>query len=905
MKSPPNAEFAQFRFVRNAEGGVIPLPAQGIDEKNLLVLDCERWGLARLHIFEGAAVRQDKLEAFQNELKQIADIRSDSVTRLITWGRDSEELFYADEMQDGEPLPEYLDRSGGVPFSVAGEWIVQLFDFLEQVPRGLPSFDRFTTLNFQVVIDRYHQVRPVFSEFYGWTKPGAQVQEHAREWYLAQIFCSLIAGVPVRTFYEQSLPRNFDELDESSRGAILGALSEREHGSYETLKSAMEVLAVGADDHRSQVSLPRLLVREWMKDDLADSYTGTSDFDFGEFTDPERGRYAVEAVIRGKESFVQVLPGPSSIPREGWLNQHHDSTRRPGRPMLHQLHVNYLEDRDSLTLVGEERVEGVSLAALVLRLGSQTPAEAVPIINRISSAISSLEQNTGSCAVWWLPPENIMFLSGTRSISGSAHLVERKGAEVWNEWGVKLRLHQTVSTLREGVNLPGAVRALSRIPGKGNEAARRSALALPLIFFVLTSHRFRWRRPLSGQSELPERVSDFLESFREKLLRNPEEVEKDLFEEFLKSDLLTDGKISEGALVAGGGKPDDGFDSMLESTLLQEKVELKESVELVPLAAGKVQEGEEGDAEPEWEDELEDFDEPRASRFFRGWWLAIWAVVFALVAGYFFAGWNSRLGTYEELEEVRFPVTDYVVPAAPTPAEVIAELEAYFVERVQPDLLPHTGELGSPESRSLVDEFLNARIEGGDATAARLNALLVGLDGAPVGEVVQRFEKAASLGDSSAQFDLAVLTLVKGLGDVDPTRVRVMLSRSANSGNLDAKELLGILLLDENKAQEAKKQIEAAAGQNHLSSRYHLGLFEANGTGGPVNPGAAAEQFEAAAMQGDVRAMFALGRCYEIGFGKTADFTEATRWVKMAAALDYQSAVTWCQARGIEAGTPE
>jgi len=72
-----------------------------------------------------------------------------------------------------------------------------------------------------------------------------------------------------------------------------------------------------------------------------------------------------------------------------------------------------------------------------------------------------------------------------------------------------------------------------------------------------------------------------------------------------------------------------------------------------------------------------------------------------------------------------------------------------------------------------------------------------------------------------------------------------------------------------------------------------------------MDPEMAATQFELAAAQGEVRAMFALGRCYEIGFGKAADFTEAARWIKMAAALDYQSAIAWCQAREIEVSSGE
>jgi len=903
MKNPTHAEFAQFRFVRNAEGNVIPLPAQGIDEKNLLVLDCERWGMARLHIFEGAAVRQDKLEAFQDELRQIADIRSDSVSRLITWGRDSEELFYADEMQDGEPLPEYLDRAGGVPFSVAGEWISQLFEFLEKVPRGLPSFDRFTTLNFQVVVDRYHDVRPVFSEFYGWTKPGAQVQEHPREWYLAQIFCSLIAGVPVRTFYRESLPRNFEELPITVQESVLDALSENGGGSYDRLKAEMHRLAAEASGHRSAVSLPRLLVREWMERDLADSYQGEADFAFEVFEDRESERYAIPSVIRGKSSFVQILPGTESLPREGWLNQHHDATRRPGRSMLHQLQVNYLEDRGSLTLVGEEQVEGVDLSTLLLQLGPQSIDGAAPLIQRISTALTSLEQNTGSCAVWWLPPENVLFLTGTKSVIGAVHLVERKGRFVWEEWGVKLRLHQTSETLQEGVNLPGPVRALSRIPGKQSEAARRSAIALPLIFFVLTCHRFRWRRPVALQADLPGPLGDLLERYRISLLENPESVETNLFAEYLKNDFLVgDPSVEENS--DENTDRDDGFESMLEETLYRKPIKLTEPTG--PSRAAEDPENlDESLDEPEWDEEDYEGEELLSpTRFFRGWWLALWSVVAALIVGYLFAGWNSRLGDYKEFQDVRFPVTDYEVPDAPTPDEVVEQLESYLMARAQPDLLPHTKALGIPESRGLIDAFLAQRIAEGDGVAARLNAMLVGLDGAPMGEVLTGFFDAARLGDSKAQFDLAVIVLVKGLGNRDPEEVREMLDRSAKTANADARELRGVLLAEE-RPREARQLMETAAKQNHLGAHYHLGLFAANGVGAPMDPEMAATQFELAAAQGEVRAMFALGRCYEIGFGKAADFTEAARWIKMAAALDYQSAVAWCQAREIEVSSGE
>ena len=543
MKVPSISEFAQYRFVRDARGNVIKLPSQGVDEKILLVLDCERWGLARLHIFEGAAARSDKLEAFQAELQQIAEIRSDHVSRLVSWGRDAEELFYADEMRDGEPLPAYLSRTGGVPFPVASGWILQLLTFFESIGQLPPSMLRFSTLNFEVVMNRHGKIFPVFSEFYGWTKPGAQVREHKVEWSLAQVFCSLIAGVPIRTFHRDSLPRNFDELDEATREVILRTLEEGSADTYDSFKAAMEAGSAGAKERESEVAVPLMPVREWLRNDLANSYEGPADYVLSADFANDDERYAIRSHLRGAAANIQLIPGPGSIPREGWLNQHHDATRRPGRGMMNQLSVNYIEDRDSLTLIGEERVEGVDLGALVTGTGPLSDEAVKRIASAINTALDGLEKQAGACAVWWLPPENIFLLTGTRSLSGSVGLIERKGPEAWSSLPLKLRLHQTLATLKDGVNIPSRVRQLSRLPGKQYEVVRRSVIALPLLWYCLTGNRFRWSCVVQTQSSVPEPVGELFERFRMRLREEPSEMVENLFLAFVRLDLSPESEI--------------------------------------------------------------------------------------------------------------------------------------------------------------------------------------------------------------------------------------------------------------------------------------------------------------------------------------------------------------------------
>ncbi len=266
MSQPSIAEFAQYRFVRDASGNVVSLPSQLSDEKILLVLDCERWGFARLHIFEGAAVRAEKLGAFEEEMGRVSALRTPLVSRIISWGRDGEELFYADEMRDGEPLPAYLARAGKVPMAMASSWILEFIDLFTSIEPLPASMERLTTLNFEVVRDRNGGVRPVFSEFTGWTKPGAHVREHRLEWSLAQIFCSLIAGVPIRNFHRDSLPRNFDEPPPRTRELIRDVFSE---DGRDLLATFREVMRQGAGDPASSVegeaAQPLMPLREWLR----------------------------------------------------------------------------------------------------------------------------------------------------------------------------------------------------------------------------------------------------------------------------------------------------------------------------------------------------------------------------------------------------------------------------------------------------------------------------------------------------------------------------------------------------------------------------------------------------------------------------------------------------------------
>lgn len=903
MKAPAISEFAQYRFVRDARGHVINLPSQGVDERILLVLDCERWGLARLHIFESAANRSDKLEAFQAELREIADIRSDQVSRLISWGREAGELFYADEMRDGEPLPVYLGRTGGVPIPAASGWLSELLRVFETLERLPPSLRRFSTLNFEMVMNRAGRVYPVFSEFYGWTKPGAPVREHKVEWSFAQIFCSLIGGVPIRTFHRDSLPRNFDELDGVTREVILKTLDEGSDDTYESFKAAMEAESGRVTEWESEVAVPLMPLREWLRRDLANSYDGAPEYRLD--ADFERGdeHYAILSHLRGTAANIQLIPGPGSIPREGWLNQHHDATRRPGRGMINQLSVNYIEDRDSVTMIGEERVEGVDLGSLVARIGALSNEAVKEAAAAINAALDGLEKQAGACAVWWLPPENIFLLTGTRSLSGSAGLIERKGPGAWSSLHLKLRLHQTLETLKDGVNLPPKVRHLSRLPGKQYEPVRRSGIALSLLWYLLTGTRFRWSRAVQAQGPVPGPLAALFESFRVRLREEPSEIVENLFLVFDRLDLSA-GSETEVVTEEFPPEKNDGLEEVLRATLYDGELDLPDGT---PETVSEVIDG----LQPivpvtaPTHDGVETVESPGTGRRSGSpiWlWSIIFGVVIASAAGYLLSGWSFKKGVFREAAELEFPLPAFGHPEGDAGELARTTIEDLLVSGGSPESLRLLSLLQNPDlesSREKITSWLESEAVEGSGAAHRALGLLALALGEPADAAAGYFLQGAKRGDTESQLRYAASQWSGEPGDPLTGDALQFLEIAAGSGHPAGQELLAMAKAAAGDGAGAFKWMEKSARQGWAPAVYQLGLFFINGIGCEVDASRAVTHLRYAAELGEERAMFDYGRCLSEGYGVTASFPEARRWMRIASSRGHGGALRWCLDRGI------
>jgi hypothetical protein len=909
MSQPSIAEFAQYRFVRDASGNVVSLPSQISDEKILLVLDCERWGFARLHIFEGAAVRAEKLEAFEEEMGMISALRTPLVSRMISWGRDGEELFYADEMRDGEPLPTYLGRAGKIPFSTASSWILRFLDLFATMERIPPSMERLTTLNFEVVLDRSGVVRPVFSEFSGWTKPGARVREHRLEWSLAQVFCSLIAGVPVRNFHRDSLPRNFDELPSRTREVILEIFSEdgRDH-----LATFREVMRQEAADQESgegnpvRVAPPLMPLREWFRREIGESPGADAERNLSGTLEPGDEPYAIASRVRGVEANLQVLPGPDTLPREGWLNQHHDATRRPGRGRIHQLQVNYLEDLASVTLIGEEQVAGVDLASLLEGTGPLDFQRAGELGSRLDGALAALEKQTGACSVWWLPPENVLLLTGTRSAVSSAALIDRKGPSVWSELPIKLRLHQTVTTLMEGVDLPAKVRECSRLPGRQFEAARRSVVAIPMLWHLLTGTRFRWAQH-AEHSLVPDAVAASFERYRNLLREDPEAVTENFFEVFAKLDPQARIDVAvaetEAETETESATEQANLGAVFEERLFEGDLDLPRGPE-VSEATGSDEEGR--SLEPLVGEGARDLD-GKEGRGMPWGWIAVAAAVIAALVGFSLSGWAQRLGLFAERDPLIFTFPEFRFDASQRVGNARTALGEYLIAEGSPQslrLLPLLDHLEPVTSRREIEPWLRHLVAKGDAGAARVMGMLSLAMGEANETAAGWFLEGARKGDADASFHYAALQWSESSQTVADSEAMDLLKRSATADHAPSQELYARVLRAGNDPAGAYGMLERAASKGWVPAIYETGVSHATGTGCIIDRGKAVARFRSAAEQGDERAMYDYGRCLSVGWGVTASFPEALRWIKLASARGHGGALRWLLDRNIDPNTP-
>ncbi|MCB1234391.1 MAG: hypothetical protein KDM91_04925, partial [Verrucomicrobiae bacterium] len=569
MSNPDLREFDQFRFIREEDGSLATLPTSQGNETLLLVLDCDRLRLGRLHIFQGAAAADEsQADWFSREMTAVGRLRHPALAPILGFGRDDTELFYADPVVDGEPVRDYLKRNGPLPPGWALRLALELIDVLSS-ERALPrTLENFTVGNLFLKARRDGGLSLVFTDYAGWDKP-CLVRESQLVEKVALSLYSLLAGTeimapPTVPFHHEAadVPDGVKDLI----GAVMPEGRDLRSQRMGHFRVAVEQLIAGLP-HPGLPPAPRRLMRDWL-------LKGADDIDLGyEYKRPEKSRvpagmaaeaaYAFDAVPNRSIVFsgvrFQLFPSDEALPREIWLEQHQSALRRSGRGLPNQLGINVLIPRERALLIGEEPVEGLNLNAIVEHLGPMEPRHAVELGGKLNAALDAIEKTAGSTPVWWLPAENVYVVTGGNEISSLREALNHFGANAWQRLPVRLRLHQTALSLFEGIGMPGDLAERMRQSAKG-DGARRTAVLLPLLWYAVTGERFSWHDELKAPPGLPVEIAALFSDTRRRLLDEPDAVRGLFLEKFaaLLPEPASQPPASGSVIPAAGGLIDDG-----------------------------------------------------------------------------------------------------------------------------------------------------------------------------------------------------------------------------------------------------------------------------------------------------------------------------------------------------------
>lgn len=154
-------------------------------------------------------------------------------------------------------------------------------------------------------------------------------------------------------------------------------------------------------------------------------------------------------------------------------------------------------------------------------------------------------------------------------------------------------------------------------------------------------------------------------------------------------------------------------------------------------------------------------------------------------------------------------------------------------------------------------------------------------------QVVTALEKAASKGNSEAQFRLGLMYANGDELPLDYTRAAQLISEAANAGMTDAQSTMGWLYANgygvHQNDEIAYRWYLKAAEQGSAKDQYLLGTMSRFGQYGQSrDPQAALAWYTKAADQGFAPAQFAIGKMLMDGKHVTEDRVAAFQWLSLA-----------------------
>ena len=527
-------EFDRFRFARQGNGALAELSSARRDERVFLVLDCLRYRFAQLHIFEEAAHENRRVNQFTRQMNTIGALNQPILPTLLKHGRDDSELFYVLGFTDGERMGDYLRRIGGLPEAAAIQTMLDLVELLVVTAPRPNALENFDLGHLMVTPDPGSKtgLRLHFTDLSGWNQPALENPAALVRRLALQLY-NLLGGFVFRNPPSKLFVHEAQHASGKLQEFIATTLDETGKDlSLAAFASALRPLLNETEtEYRAeQPPLPRRFLTQWLTENRGlPSIIPGQDFRHLDETDNE-DELSFEAAPERSGPHHRLrfflFPNWESIPREGWLEQHHSSLRRGARALPNQVGVAEIEPAGRCLLIGEEPIHGLSIRDLVKKRGPLEFKHTVALGRKISSALDVMEKTAGAAPVWWLPPRNVYVVTGNNEPDSLDARLEKLGTAAWQRLPVRLRLHQTANDLIEGLTFPESIMSRILRGGKQGETGRRTAVLLPLLWRLLTGETLDWERPLicPDEIEILEKAMELMETARRLIVEDPRRV---------------------------------------------------------------------------------------------------------------------------------------------------------------------------------------------------------------------------------------------------------------------------------------------------------------------------------------------------------------------------------------------
>ena len=522
--SPQQQRFGHYLIAHQASGGAVELE-RSKSEVVFLAFDSRIKRLVELHILNkghpmDAAPRRSALD----RIEQAMELRGLSFMRVIEHGDESGAIYFATNLNDGEPIEDYVARRGAVPAVTAFCLMQQYLDDLVAARKfdRLLSFMKVGSPLVTTNEDAFLQLRIVD---YGLSEAETMNDEMRTRRVVAecgQLLFTLLTGQP----YEgqnpdrfpalTSLPTNLRTLlrtallDADNVSPVLEKLRDDVKEAYGTLVTSLQVRSsrkhliltdsLQPTSHIQQLLLENVPIAELLK--------GRYDVANGE--DIKRYPFCIPAVNANNRQPVNVHLLPPSrivdksqydaVPLQMWR------FNKDSHPNI--LRSLSLWETPDWTFLTEEREPGFTVSRLLAERVTLNPTEVALILRQVKAGL----EQASECGVHTVDvhPSNLLLKVGRDGViqSREAERLMQKRLDAWPPFILKVRTHATMRALYEP-------QLVEPVGGDGQDVTfftekdfrNRSFVALAV--YLLTGDR-QVGQALEFGETVPEALSAFL-----------------------------------------------------------------------------------------------------------------------------------------------------------------------------------------------------------------------------------------------------------------------------------------------------------------------------------------------------------------------------------------------------------